>query len=479
MDEHAPAPLNIPADDWAVTPASVRAVVLALFPLVEQVAVLEAKLRDLEAKLNQTSQHASKPPSSDPPSSPPRPAKTPRGRQRGGPPGHEGHQRPLVPPEQVDRVVSLHPEACPVCQSALDAALPDGAPIARTQVWELPVMTPCITEYQHHTVCCPTCQTRVVADRPQDAPPGAFGPRATALIALLHGRYRLSDRETAAVLADVFGLPLSLGSIATSCARVSTARAPIDAAIQPAVQAQDVANVDETGWKEAGQRCWLWAATTPVATCFRIAKSRGRPSLWALLGAAFGGIVGSDRMKAYNGLPDGQRQLCWAHLTRNLRALAEYGHPDSPWAVPALVEVDARFVAWHAFCAGHIDRAGVQAALIPVQTAVRDLLMRGQTTAWYRIQGLSGELLTHWDALWTFSTVPGVEPTNNAAERVLRPAVLWRKGCFGTQSASGSRCVERMLSVTTTCRQQGRQLFAFLTDAVAAAWAGQLAPALV
>lgn len=476
MDELSPPPFDIAADDWAATPTRVRSVLRTLQLQLEQ---LTAQVRDLEAKLKQSSHNSSKPPSSDGPSVPPRPAKTPRGRERGVQPGHAGHQRPLAPPEQVDTFVALYPEACPTCQTSLPDSLPDVAPIERSQVWEVPAIVPQITEYQHHTLCCPCCQTHVVAARPADAPPGSFGPRASALVALLHGRYRLSEREVAGVLDDVFGLSISLGSVARGCARVSAALEPIDAAIQGSVQQAEVVNVDETSWKEQGKRCWLWTATTAVATAFRIAPGRGQVWLKSLLGDDFDGIVGSDRMKAYNVLPDGQRQLCWAHLVRNLRALAEYGHPDSGWAQRALVEVDALFVAWDGFRDGSSDRAGLQAALIPVQTALREVLEEGQTIPWHRVVGLSKELLSHWEALWTFVSVPGVEPTNNAAERALRPAVLWRKGCFGTQSAQGSRFVERMLSVTMTCRQQGRDLFAFLVDAVSAAWAGQPAPVLV
>jgi transposase len=260
---------------------------------------------------------------------------------------------------------------------------------------------------------------------------------------------------------------------------MSTALAPLDATIHAHVQHQEVANIDETSWRVAGQRGWLWTMVTEAATCFRIAPSRGRTALLALLGDYFRGIVGSDRLKAYNVLPDEQRQLCWAHLIRNLRALADYQHPDSGWAERMLIQVEALFVAWHAYRNGLFDRAGLQQALIPVRTAMHDLLTQGQAIAWYRIQGFSADLLSHWDALWTFSLVEGVEPTNNSAERALRPAVLWRKGCFGTQSAAGSRFVERMLTVTATCAQQGRNLFAVLIDALGAAWTGQPAPTLL
>jgi transposase len=469
MDEHLQPPAEIAAEDWAATPASVRALVLVLLD----------RLRDLEARLNQHSANSSKPPSSDPPSAPPRPTKTPRGRPRGGQVGHVGATRPLIPPEQVDEIVPLYPDTCPRCQTALAPTLPEVLPLVRTQVWDIPPIQPSITEYQQHTLVCPTCQSRIQAPLPSHAPPTTFGPHATALAGLLHGRYRLSERETADFLAAVCGLPISLGSIASCCERVSTALAPIDAAVHALVQTQAVANIDETSWREENRRVWLWTMVTAGATCFRIAAGRGRTALQALLGEQFGGIVGSDRLKAYNILPDGRRQICWAHLLRNLRHLADYQHPDSWWAERMLAQVDGLFLAWHAYRNGLFDHVLLQQALVPIRSAMRELLTTGRAIRWYRIQGFSAELLTHWDALWTFSTTDGVEPTNNAAERALRPAVLWRKGCFGTQSVAGSRFVERVLTVTATCAQQGRKLFDLLVEALRAAWSGQPAPVLV
>jgi transposase len=120
------------------------------------------------------------------------------------------------------------------------------------------------------------------------------------LVSLLHGRYRLSERETVALLADLTGLPLSLGSVPALCETVSTALAPVYAEVQAAVAAQDIANVDETSWKEAGQRCWLWVAVTTVCTRFRLAQQRSAAALQRLLGDDFGGIVDSDRYCAYS-----------------------------------------------------------------------------------------------------------------------------------------------------------------------------------
>jgi len=293
---------------------------------------------------------------------------------------------------------------------------------------------------------------------------------------LLHGRYRLSERETVAFLDEVCGLTVSLGSIATSCERLSAALAPVDAAIQTTVQSQPHLWVDETSWREQQQRGWLWVAVSPIATCFRIDASRSQQALRRLFGERYGGIVHSDRGSAYHTVVDRQRHLCWSHLLRNLQGLVDHQHSESIWAQRMMMQSQQLFVAWRANRSGVFDQIALQQALLPLRLALHELLTVGVNRPWSKLQALCQDLLRHWDALWTFSRVEGLEPTNNTAERALRPAVVWRKSCYGTQSAAGSRFVERMLSVRATCVQQGRNQFAFLTDAVRAAWVGQ--PAL-
>jgi transposase len=241
----------------------------------------------------------------------------------------------------VHETIHVYPPHCPECATALAPDLPDVLPLVTTYVWEIPPVLPQITAYVHHTVGCPTCQTSVWTDqRPTGAPPGAFGPRASALVSLLHGRYRLSDRETADYLATVWQLPISLGSIVALHEQMSTALAPVDAAILTEVQQQDRGNADETSWREAGRRCWLWTLTTTTATIYRLLPGRGRASLLVLLGDTWRGVLGCDRWSAYRALGDDRRQLCWAHLTRNLRALAEAPGLDGLWGAAALAQVE-------------------------------------------------------------------------------------------------------------------------------------------
>jgi transposase len=199
----------------------------------------------------------------------------------------------------------------------------------------------------------------------------------------------------------------------------------------------------------------------------------------ALLGAAFNGILGSDRLSAYNSHPSERRQLCWAHLKRNIRGIADRGDAAGEWGCEMLAWVQKLFALWHAYQEGVISQETWDVALDYVKYGVWEQLEAGRQVALPKAQSLSQELMRLWDGLWVFVTVEGVDPTNNAAEQALRPAVLWRKGSFGTQSEAGSRFVERILTVRETCRRQGRSLRVFVMEAVAAHRAKRPAPTLV
>ncbi len=475
MSEIAP-PLGIPPADWEATPATVRAVVLTL---LTQVQTLQTRVSELEAHLKQHSGNSSRPPSSDPPSAPPRAATSPTGRKRGAQVGHPGQHRDLLPPDQVTELLVHLPAACPHCQQTLPDDLPPLRPILRQQVWEVPAVAPIITEHLFPTVTCPHCHERVRAERPLEVPPGSFGPQVVALIALLHGRYRVSTREIAVLLEDLWHIPISLGSVPALYHTASSALAPVYSEVQATVQAQAVANADEPPWKECHQQRYLWVAVTLLATLFMIGR-RSRDAFKSLLGTSFRGIVGSDRYSAYAHLPVEQRQLCWAHLKRDWQFFRERDGPVGEWGEAAMVQIGKLFASWHRFRGGEVDRATLQREMAPIAAELRGLVERGRDELpWEKARGFCRELLLVWPALWTFVTIEGVEPTNNAAERALRPAVLWRKGCYGTESVEGSRFVERLLTVTTTCRQQQRDVLPFMAEAVRAYWAGLPAPTLM
>jgi transposase len=150
------------------------------------------------------------------------------------------------------------------------------------------------------------------------------------------------------------------------------------------------------------------------------------------------------------------------------------------WAVRlSLAEIERLFTLWHRFRADEFDRKELRRRLVPVQARLGRLLGRGQESPDRKAAALCRQLNKWWAALWTFARLEGVEPTNNVAERALRPAVLWRKGSFGSDSEAGSRFAERLLTVVASCRQQGRRLLDLLVAAGEAALQGTAAPSLL
>lgn len=443
----------------------------------------QRKIEQLEARLNQNSRNSSKSPSSDPPSTPPRASKPPSGRKPGGQPGHEGHHRPLLPPDQVNQFVVVKPDRCEHCRRPLKGEDPD--PL-RHQVTELPELAARTTEYRRHRLSCGGCGHATLAALPEGAPQGAFGPRLEAMLAYLSGQAHLSKRQIEELLQDAFGVTISLGSVVAAQQAVSEAvAAPVDEA-KAYVQGQGVVHADETGWKEGNapatpgrrKKAWLWVAVTRCVTVFLIHANRGTAAARALLGR-FAGYLVTDRWNAYNDWPVRKRQICWAHLIRDFVGFTERGKRSAPIGEALVREAQKMFALWHRVRDGTLARSSFRVYLGPIRRRVERLLRRGTRCGEPKTEGMCVMILKLAPALWTFARIEGVEPTNNIAERTVRPAVLYRKGCFGTQSAAGSRFVERIFTVVATLRQQGCNVMDYLTLACARAQAGKKAPSLL
>jgi len=256
----------------------------------------------------------------------------------------------------------------------------------------------------------------------------------------------------------------------------SGALEPVVEGVSKVVSEAPAVNLDETGWKEGHGRRWLWTAVTAGVSLFHIDPSRGGAVLEKLLGKDFRGVVGTDRYSAYRRIPVAQRGVCHGHLKRNFQALVDRGGPGAAVGRLALQEPSRLFALWDRFRDGEIERKELQRGLKPIKARFGRLLERGKESGERKAKALCREL---WAGLWTFARVEGVEPTNNAAERALRPAVVWRKGSFGSQSEGGSGFVERLLTVVGSGRQQQRQLLPFLEEACRAALSGAPPPSLL
>ncbi|AWM37822.1 Transposase IS66 family protein [Gemmata obscuriglobus] len=447
------------------------AVVAYIRALEATITALVAEVAELKARLNPNSTNSSKPPSSDPPQVKPAPPKAPSGRRRGGQPGHPRAERTLLPPDEIR---TLKPSVCRDCSRPL--AGDDPAP-AIHQVHELPVIKPHVTEYRCHRLRCHHCGTTTVAPVPSEARTG-YGPRAQAVAAVLTGSCRLGKRGTSQLFGDLFGRPLSPAMVCKLQHTTAQARAPVAEAALVYTRAHP-ANVDETGWTQGRQRSWLWVAVTTLVVAFLIRRTRGRSAFDDLRGGS-AQVHTTDRYPVYTHLPKHRRQVCWAHLRRDFQAMIDRANPGSGLGADLLAGSDELFEHWYRVRDGTLARSTCARVYARgVGARVRAHLGRGVECGCPKTAAVCRELLALEPSLWTFVRVPGVEPTNNAAEREVRHAVCWRKTSFGTDSEAGSRFVERILTVIASCRRQGRNVLVFLTDAVTAHRTGATPPTLI
>jgi transposase len=448
--------------------------------LRKQLAALEARVRELEERVGRNSSNSSLPPSADPPTAPAPVAKQPSGRQPGAQPGHPAYLRQRLPAERVQHVRPFVPKHCRHCRAALPAkAGPSDPEPSWHQVAELRRDPVVVTEYQGHARTCPQCGVVTRAAIPAALKAHSLGPRLAATLAFLTGRCHLSKRAVEEVVETVCAVPVALGTVSRLEQELSQALAAAHTEVAQAVRQAPVKNVDETGWKQAGRLCWLWAAVTGTAALFVIHARRGLGGLAALLGESVSGVVGSDRWSAYGRLPLGQRQLCWAHLRRDFQAMAERGGASAKVGADLLLLTGVVFDLWYQVRAGPRSRRWLQRLLAEIRPDVVDLLRRGARCRCAPTAAACREILAVEPALWTFASVAGVEPTNNAAERAVRPAVLWRKRSFGCHSDGGCRFVERLLTVVQTSRLQRRRVLDYLEEAIAAHRAGLPTPQLL
>lgn len=463
----------------------------------KQIADAEKQIADLERQLRlrkRNSTNSSKPPSSDGLAGEQRARgrKHKSKRKPGGQLGHPGHHRPLVPTAEVSATEVVLPQHCRHCGRKLpqkpSQMTIEGEP-RRHQVTEVPPVKAHITEYQFPNVVCGDCGKTTRAPLPEEIA-GHFGPQLTALIAYWTVVCRLPRRLVEAMLADVLGIEISLGSTQKAWEEVSQAVAQPVQQLQEQLPRQAVLNVDETGWRTNGDKRWIWALVAHQFVFYVVASTRGAEVLVSLLGAVFRGILCNDRWVVYLSYHSGRMQLCWAHLKRNILGIAEYARSPSTqqFCRDALAIVARLFRLWYRFRGDLRDRRGNPQPLdrrqlllksIPLQKKLFALAEAHLDHANREVRNLARALFIHFDRLFTFLQQEGVEPTNNGVERVVRTAVQWRKISFGNRSRNGEIATARLLTVAQTCKRQRRHVLGYLTDAVRCHRRQAVAPSLL
>ena len=421
--------------------------------LTAQVQMLTARITDLETKLNapaKTPGNSSIPPSKgQKPDLPERPKKPRRGRP--------GTCRALA--ANPDRVIEATLTTCPHCAHALSPAnQPD---IHAYDHIDLPPIRPIVTRINRHRGVCPCCRKRVAAPVPERFEPGSpFGPGLRALIIHLHVTQAISFERLARLLAEVFGLAISEGAIASILAR---AEAPLLAAAAPiaaAVRESPVVGSDETTARAGGKTWWQWVLLGSTAICHVIADTRAASVVAAFLDGARPEVWVADRYAGQSG-HGAVRQMCLAHLLRDAQYAIEAG--DGGFA-PGF-----RCLLLRAVAIGK-RRDGLQDSTLAQYRADLgrrlDRLLAAPTPDRPAARRLFRAMRRDRDDLFRFVTRRDVPCTNNACERALRPSVTFRKVTGGFRAEWGANVYAAAATVIATGRLHGLTAFEALRAAL-------------
>lgn len=479
---------EVSEEDWSKTPDSVKR---ATQRLIDRITELEAFNESLIEQVNRNSQNSSQSPSQDL-ESVPKKKPQPKKKKRGGQKGHKGHHQTLYSPEQCKAIEDHYPDYCCDCGHELTGE--DETPV-RYQVIDIPPLNPDIVEHRFHQRECPVCGVHTRAYDPDIIDSCRYGARLCALVGLLSSEYRQSHRMVVRLLAQLYELDISVGSIAQLRQEMSEAVAEPVRQAQEYVQQQAKVGVDETGFRQGnadgqnptGKRAWLWVILTPLVCYFQVFLSRSQESAKQILGHGFAGLVTSDRYSSYSWLALKQRQVCWAHLKRDFTKISERSGKSQALGEALLAQEQKLFRLWHRVRDGTLEYSQFGVEVQPIRAEIKRLLSdaavcelkKNVQSSWSKTVRTCRQLLKVEPALWLFCTVEGLEPTNNQTEQAIRSAVLWRRCSYGTQSAAGSLFVGRMMTVVTSLRAQQRNLLEYLTEACEAQRQGNTPPSLL
>ncbi len=386
---------------------------------------------------------------------------TPRRRKKPGrKAGHEGSRRP--PPEVVHEHKQHRAACCPHCQGPLKRCAQ-----TRTRYTEdIPEdIQPVVTEHVIHRDWCPRCRKSVEPRVPDALPGSQIGNRVVALAAWLH--YGLG--QTLDQIVEVFNchlhFKLTPGGMLQQWYRVQEILYPWYQQIHREALAAGVLNADETGWRVNGKGHWLWCFTTPRLTCYLIDRRRGKPVVARFFRKAFGGTLVSDFWGPYNAVVCSARQVCLAHLLRDLEHVERYKSPSPQWAKFAkklrrLVRDGIRLSRWEERGSGEYASRRQR-----LHTRLDELM----ATPWNAPQAkrLLKRFRRHRQHLFTFLDDPAVPFDNNAAERAIRPAVIIRKNSYGNRSQRGADAQAVLMSIYRTLKQRAHDPLKTITNGLA------------
>jgi transposase len=456
-------------------------------PTIKKLIELDDENQSLKEKitcLESNSTNSSKPPSTDGPKEreerKKNKKKTKSGKKSGGQPGHEGKKRALKPKEEVDKIIECFASTCINCKRFKKCKKKSriGEP-ERFQQTEIPPLKPTTTEYQLITLRG-KCEETHKGNLPVDIEKSNFGPRLVGMMAYLTSVLHVARRKMQECLKIIFDVDISLGSCQNLLEETSSALKDTCDELEEALPESPVINADETGWYKR----WLWIFVTAAFIYFYAAKSRGSIVLKEVLGNSYDGILGVDRWGAYSKYHKGRLQLCWEHLKRDFNKIYELGCKIDEHEAIIFAETMQKLrkkmmSIWYKFKEGEIDRETLIKKTSHIRYKIIAWLKIHLGSKVKKVKSISVKLYKNKKHLFTFIFYEGVEPTNNISERGIRPAVQWRKVCFGNKSDAGAILTSRLLTVTRTCWLKGFNALEFLVKAISVFRKGLKAPSLL
>lgn len=403
---------EIPETDWEKTPASVKG----------RMEEMKQLIGELEEKLNRTSKNSSSPPSADPLNAEKKAAKKKSVLKVGGQVGHKGSGKFLYSESECTEVINLKPEFCSGCGGKLEGE--DANPY-RHQHLEIPPIKPIVIEHRLHQLECGECGKSTRAKLPLDVDANHYGTRVVALVAVLSGLYRHSQRMVKTAMQEIFDIRLSLGTINKLRMEASTA---VELAVSEAktyIQNAAVVGADETSFNQKNMdgcngknsQAWLWTACTPLVAFFQITLTRCTDAAKNLLGESFAGILNSDRYASYNWVGLEQRQLCWAHLKREFIKISERKGVSQQIGTELKEQQEKLFDLWYQVRDGTLSRCEFQLAVEPIRNSLKSTLLEAasyeigskENTPLAKTVRTCRQLLKVEPALWLFVHIGGVE----------------------------------------------------------------------
>jgi transposase len=277
---------------------------------------------------------------------------------------------------------------------------------------------------------------------------------------------------------EILKAEVSRGWLWDSGVSLGQAVAPAWEKLRDEIRHSLVVNMDETGFGRK-DRNWIWTALAARTVFFHFSTTRGYDALKEILSEEFAGVLGTDRYATYHKLRLAIRQYCWAHLRRDIIALSE--SKDAEVEVIAkriLMDQEMLFVLWHLFRDGKLDRKELRAETAVILARFKRNFLALAGTNHKKAKHFGSTMIEQWGRLWTFLRVENVEPTNNQAERILRPLVIMKRIFQRLPSQRGREFYERLCSAGATARIRGVQIFDWLIKALHAHYLGEPVPAL-